>query len=64
MRLWMQIVLQLVVGALTFLRREKERASRAAAVRSDPGSAWLRRFGGQDRRSDNAGSHDSGSHCD
>lgn len=50
MRLWMHIVLQLVVGALTFLRREKARADHAACVRADPGTGWLRRFGGTDKR--------------
>lgn len=60
MRLWMHIVLQLVVGALDFLRREKARADHAACVRADPATGWLRRFGGTDRRatgSGNAGGH-------
>lgn len=54
MRLWMHIVLQLVVGALDFLRRERARADHAADVRADPGTGWLRRFGGTDKRATGA----------
>lgn len=62
MPLWAQALLRLTLGLLDFLRRERERASRAAAVRADPGTGWLRRFGGTDKRT--AGPADTGSRRD
>lgn len=62
MPLWAQALLRLALGILTFLRQEKARTEHAAAVRADPGTGWLRRFGGTDKRS--PGSTDTGRHSD
>lgn len=51
MPLWAQTLLRLALGILDFLRRERARADHAADVRADPGTGWLRRFGGTDKRS-------------
>lgn len=51
MPLWAQALLRLALGILSCLRAEKARADHAAAVRADPGTGWLRRFGGTDKRS-------------
>lgn len=62
MPLWAQALLRLALGILTFLRQEKERADHAASVRADPGTGWLRRFGGTDKRS--SGASDTGRDSD
>lgn len=62
MPLWAQALLRLALGILTFLRQEKERTDHADAVRADPGAAWLRRFGGTDKRP--PGPADTGSDSD
>ncbi|WP_303238013.1 hypothetical protein [uncultured Bilophila sp.] len=43
-------ILQLVLEGF----REYRRRSRVGAVRSDGGSAWLRKFGGTDKRASRA----------
>lgn len=62
MPLWAQTLLRLALGILDFLRRERARADHAADVRADPGTGWLRRFGGTDRRA--TGAPDTGSRRD
>lgn len=62
MPLWAQALLRLALGILDFLRRERARADHAADVRADPGTGWLRRFGGTDKRA--TGTADTGSRRD
>lgn len=61
MPVWIQTLLRLAAALLDWIWKERARA-RAAAVRADPGSEWLRRFGGSDRRNNQAatGPEDSG----
>ncbi len=53
-RFWLLLLelCRVVIAKIRAYRAEK----RADAVRADPGSAWLRRFGGADRRNGQAAS--------
>ena len=47
------ILARVALAVVELLRREKARR-RVDAVRSDPAGQWLRKFGGEDRRSSGA----------
>ena len=55
------ILARVALAVADFFRREKARR-RVDAVRSDPAGQWLRKFGGEDKRT--AGPHDAGSRSD
>lgn len=59
---WAQALLRLLVALLGWWRQRKAR-DRIDAVRADPGSEWLRKFGGADKRPP-SGSDDAGGHRD
>ena len=60
---WAQALIRLAVALLEWWR-ERKTQKRVYAVRADPGSEWLRKFGGTDKRSasgtDDAGGDDHG----
>lgn len=64
MRLLAQIVFQLALAAISFFKEEAERRRRAALVRADPGTHWLRRFGGTRQKDNSQGPIDPGCHSD
>ena len=64
MRVLAQIVFQLALAAISFFKEEAERRRRAAAVRADPGAAWLRRFGGTRQKDTAQGPIDPGRNSD
>lgn len=59
---WAQALIRLAAALLEWWRERKAR-NRVDAVRADPGSEWLRKFGGTDKRSasgpDDAGGRDN-----
>ncbi|WP_165174633.1 hypothetical protein [Desulfovibrio sp. ZJ369] len=58
---WAQALIRVIVALLEWWR-ERKTQKRVAAVRADPGSEWLRKFGGTDRRNKDAstGPEDAG----
>jgi hypothetical protein len=59
-KLWLLIVQ--VLNGLINIWKSCRRNARIDAVRSDPGTEWLRKFGGTDQRGkSSSGSEDSGS---
>ena len=59
---WAQALIRLAVALLEWWRERKAR-NRVDAVRADPGSEWMRKFGGTDKRS-SSGPDDAGGHRD
>lgn len=59
---WAQALIRLAVALLEWWRERKAR-NRVDAVRADPGSEWMRKFGGTDKRS-SSGPGDAEGHRD
>ena len=54
------LLLAQVVYAIATWWKSKRNAERTAAVRADPGAAWVSKFGGADKRESQSGADDAG----